>query len=72
MKSNRMTHSASRPLAHVVAVMALSLSGAAQAHPGHDGGVHDLLTWGALAAGVGLCAAGAKQLKKIRARRGSR
>ena len=72
MNCNRMTHSASRSLAHIAAVVALSVSGAAQAHPGHDGGVHDLLAWSALAAGVVLCAAGARRMRKIRASRDSR
>ena len=67
-----MTRFPSNPLVRMVVVFALSLSGAAHAHPGHDGGAHDLLAWGALAAGVVLCAAGAKRLRKIRARRGSR
>jgi hypothetical protein len=72
MKSNPMSLRASHPLVCAAAVLAMSFSGTAHAHPGTDGGAHDLLAWGALAAGVVLCAAGAKQLKKIRARRGSR
>jgi hypothetical protein len=72
MKSNPMSLRAPHPLVRTVAVLAMSLSGTAHAHPGNDGGAHDLLAWGALAAGVVMCAAGAKQLKKISARRGSR